>query len=688
MPSTSGVAFPEKRDHSVVIAFDVRRFHNLRDTYPAEISNPVDGLSSQDLAATAARVYAAAGIRVYTLAPDSTERFISTPELSLLIRWLGAQGGMNVSASHNHPDDNGSKFYNHEGGQEVPPDDEELATIVVQISEVRVPDCSPDQIAQMVLEVPEAARQAYIDSNVALPLMRNGANAVIAFTSLHGVGVDTVCRCLEAKGFQRDKQLFLVDKQCEYRSDFRHVMFRSPNPEVPETLAMGIERAREVGAEMLLATDPDADRLGGVARDGEDYAFLTGNQIASILTSCRIDTLRRNGRLPERPLAIKTVVTTELVRRIVEASGGVVVGDLLVGFKYIANVLGSLEKTGRFGDLTGSLDDFVIAAEESHGFMLTPDIRDKDAAGAALVLAELAAEQRSQGKCVYDYLVDIYLQHGYHSNTVRSTVMQGAAGAEAIRRIQQLLRERPPTAIGGLAVQDVNDYWDEARHGPFLSDTDRSARNLISYTLEGGIKATIRPSGTEPKNKVYVELAAEPIGREGVGRVAFEEHRRQVDREVKEFSNRFLSEMLALIDIKVPEYAFEVSELSGPEVEGALLRRVPAPSSSVVRTRSLAGQDDDGSVSTWIDESLRRYGPDARALVRRGFASYAAGCPASRRLDNTAPDLRSLTSKGGIFAVEPAYLYRRRLAALTLPTPFRRIGRTRRCSALTALTET
>ena len=621
--------FPEADGLRVVIAYDVRRFHNLRGTYPADLDNPLLGLGSDDLACIAASVYAASGVTVLT-APPTGRDFISTPELSFLIRHLGCHGGVNVSASHNHPDDNGSKFYNGEGGQEIPPDDEALAAIVARVREIRILDAAETEASGLVRTVPAEARQAYIDMNLRLAAGGGPRAGRFAFTSLHGTGVSTVGRCLEEMGYAKGRELFYVERQCEFHSDFRHVMFRSPNPEVPETLAAGIELAREVGADLLLATDPDADRLGGAARDGDRYAFVTGNEFASILARYRLETLEAAGRLPARPLAIKTEVTTDLVRKIVTSRNGVVVGNLLVGFKYIAAVLGAIERDGRYGDLEASLDDFVLAAEESHGFMLTPEVRDKDAAGAGVVLAELASALHARGETVYDYLIDTYKRFGYHSNTVRSTVMRGAAGSANIRKIQQLLRADPPVRIGGRNVLGTNDYWDENRYGPFSSETDRSSRNLISYAIEGGIKATIRPSGTEPKNKVYLELAAPPLGPDA-SRSDFESHRHDVDRQVKEFSNRFLSDMLALIGVKLPEHAFEISDLVGLEYKVDFCERF-LPEFEKRADEALAGSADEESVGSWVDDALRPYGPDARVLVRNAFRAYASSREASGRL--------------------------------------------------------
>lgn len=629
--------FQRRYQITVVIAYDVRRFHNLRGTYPDELAVTVMGLSSQDLARTAAAVYAAAGVIVYAL-PASAQDFVSTPELSFLIRHLGAQGGVNVSASHNHPDDNGAKFYNGDGGQEIPPDDEALAAIVERVREIRIAGEGEVIASGLVRDIPDEARQAFLAMNLRLPVRRAARPAKFVFTSLHGTGINTVGRCLEQMGFARDRQLFYVDKQCEYRSDFRHVTFRSPNPEVPETLEMGIQRAREVGGDLLLATDPDADRLGGAARDGDDYRFLTGNEFAVILTRYRLESLEAAGRLPDRPLAIKTEVTTNLIRRLVESKNGVVIGDLLVGFKYIAAVLGSLERTGHFRDVNARIEDFVLAAEESHGFMLTPEVRDKDAAGAAVVLAELASGLREKDQSVYDYLVETYKRYGYHANTVRSTVMRGAAGAANIRKIQQLLRDSPPTEIGGRRVLAVNDYWDASRHGPFLSETDRSSRNLISYSVEGGIKLTIRPSGTEPKNKVYLELAADPLGADA-SRGEFEEHRQRVDGEVKAFSNRFLSEMLSLIGVSVPAYAFEISDLVALPYKVDFCQRF-LPEFDDRANSVVEGRLDESSLAAWVDDTLGPYGPDALVLVRKAFESYAG----------SKPDSPSLTVQRRVFA--------------------------------------
>lgn len=618
-----------ERKLKVVVAYDVREFNNLRGIYPQGAPNPLMGLSSKDLAHIAASVYCAAGVVVYML-PDEPADYISTPELSYLIRRYGAHGGINISASHNHPDDNGGKFYNKEGGQEIPPHDEELVRIVETVGDVQRTPYDEALQSGLIRPISDDGRQAYIDLNLGLRLERGAGPAKFVFTGLHGTGLNTVCRCLQEMGYAAGEKCFVVEEQREFRGDFKNVMFRTPNPELPESLACGIVRAKEVGADLLLATDPDADRLGGAAPSGGGFAFLNGNEFAILLTRFRLESLKRAGRLPERPLGIKTQVTTELVRRLIEAYGGVVIGDLLVGFKYIGDIIGRLERTGRFDGIEASVDDFVIGAEESHGLLMTPEIRDKDAAGAAVVLAELASNLRTRGQTIYDYLIDTYKRYGYFCNSVRSTVMQGVAGSADIRKIQQSLRAAPPAEIAGRKVLRVIDYWDETRFGPFVSETDRSGRNLITFLLEGGMKATIRPSGTEPKNKIYLELGTEPVGADADERT-FEALRAKTDREVREFSKSFLAMMLSLIGVELPAYSLEISDLVAlpnkihfgktfiPEFE----RRAEA---------AAQGRVGEEAVNEWVDRSLAPYGPDARFLVQNAFYAYTDNLADSERL--------------------------------------------------------
>ncbi|HSX77467.1 MAG TPA: phospho-sugar mutase, partial [Candidatus Saccharimonadia bacterium] len=500
-----------QQDIAVVIAYDVRVFNDLRGLYAGDLPNPLLGMTSRDFAQVAAGVYTANGVRVYMLPEDATT-YVSTPELSFAIRYLHATAGLNISASHNHPDDNGGKFYNDRGAQEVPPNDEAMANQVERVSHIDRLDFVAAKATGLLTWITPDVHEAYIALNMAQSLHPEARQAHVVFTPLHGTAITTVGTVLRQAGFQVD----LVAAQAVPDGTFPAVPYRAPNPEVPESMQQGMELAREVGADAVFACDPDADRLGVCSRTADGtFRFLTGNEIAALTTHYKLEQLKNLGRLPQRPLVIKTEVTTELLRPITEAFDGVLVGDLLVGFKYHANVLDHLERYGHFGALRGTVQDFVIAVEESHGLLVTPEIRDKDAAGAALLLAELAALQRAKAETLLDYLDDLYMCYGYYANLGTSMVMTGAEGTVQIQAIQQGLRQQPPTAVAGWEVTQHVDHWDETgRHGRFLSETDRASRNMLVFRLENGARVLVRPSGTEPKNKVYIEVPAPPVGRQ------------------------------------------------------------------------------------------------------------------------------------------------------------------------------
>ena len=602
---------------SVVIAYDVRVFQDLRGLYNPNLPNPLLGMTSRDFARLAAGVYAAHGIAVHML-PEDAETYISTPELSYTIRALAASAGLNISASHNHPDDNGGKFYNAQGAQDVPPDDETMANKVADITRVEALDFAAAKASGLLLPVPPRVHEAYVALNVAQSLQPAARRAKIVFTPLHGTADSTVGTVLRRAGFE----VVMVDEQATPDGAFPAVPFRAPNPEVPQAMAMGMALAEKVGADAVLACDPDADRIGVCSRtpDGA-YRFLTGNEIAVLVTHYKLEQLQRLGRLSARPLVIKTEVTTELLRPITTHFGGTLVGDLLVGLKYHANVLHQIEQRQRYGAVTASLDDFIIAVEESHGILVTPEMRDKDAAGAALLLAELAAWQRQQGRVLLDYLDDIYKRYGYFANLGASMVMSGAEGASRIQQIQDTLRHSPPTEIAGWEVTRAVDHWDEAGvHGPLLSETDRAARDVLAYQLANGARVIIRPSGTEPKNKLYLEVPAPPLGIEASN----EELARQkadTDSLAQRLADDFTRQMLATIGVDLPDYALRISALVPLDKRLDFVERfVPG-----FEGRALActqGEDTPEAVSHWVDDQLAPYGKDARGLVGDAAAAY------------------------------------------------------------------
>ena len=602
---------------SVVIGYDVRVFKDLRGLYNPALPNPLLGMTSRDFACVAAGVYAAHGIKVHML-PDDSETYISTPELSYAVRNLGASAGLNISASHNHPDDNGGKFYNAQGAQDVPPDDEAMANEVAAVTRVETLDFAAVQATGLLSPVPPRIHGNYVALNLSQSLQPAARRAKIVFTPLHGTADSTVGAVLRQAGFE----VAVVQEQATPDGAFPSVPFRAPNPEVPQAMAMGMALARQAGADVVLACDPDADRIGACSRtpDGA-YRFLTGNEIAVLVCHYKLEQLQRLRRLPTRPLVIKTEVTTELLRPITARFGGTLIGDLLVGIKYHAYVLHQIEQRQRYGDVDAVLDDFIIAAEESHGVLVTPDIRDKDAAGAALLLSELAALQRRQGRVLLDYLDDIYREYGYFANLGTSMVMSGAEGASRIQHIQQALRGNPPTELDGCEVTHAVDHWDETGvHGRLLSDTDRAARNVLAYRLANGARVIIRPSGTEPKNKVYVEVPAPTLGMDA-GHDELAKSKVATDALARRLADDFTRQMLATIGVELPLYALRISDLVPLDRRLHFVERF-LPDFEERALACAQGQDTHESASNWIDDKLATYGKDGRALVGDAVAAY------------------------------------------------------------------
>ena len=607
-----GHKYPNQAQLAVVLAYDVRAFHDLKGLYPTQVANPLLGLTSKDLAELALCIYSAAGITVYHL-PDSSPDYLSTPELSFLVRYFKADAGLNISASHNHPDDNGSKFYDCHGALEIAPADQELTQIIEAIDSLPAPQIKAH--TQLVKPITFSNRQAFIDVNLGLRLKPTIGSAKFVFTGLHGSGVATVGRCLEAMGYLDKRQLVYVEKQCQTRSDFKHVKDCNPNPESADSLDMGIEHAKRYQADLLLATDPDADRLGGASRDGDGYRFLNGDALASILTRYRLESLKRAGKLPQRPLVIKTLVTSELVTKIGADYKALVIGDLLVGFKYIGAVLNQLEAQGKFADYSAELSDFVIGVENSHGFLLTAEIRDKDAAGAAVVLAELTDELVAQGKTVTDYLFETYQQYGYHAHLLRRIVLPGAQGSAQISQIQTKLRAQVTKAFAGRDVKQVIDYHELQRFGSFLSATDKAARNMLVYQLEDNLRVVIRPSGTEPQIKICFELAL-ASGELPKQRPQLEQICASTDQALADFSNQFVAQVLALVGIDLPIWGIAVSDAIPLDLKLAF-------SQEFLPEFSRRAGTDLKSLASWAQTTLKQvYRQPTKAPFEQAFESY------------------------------------------------------------------
>jgi phosphoglucomutase/phosphomannomutase len=540
--------FPGIQPLYVALAYDVRQFEDKNKRYNAALPNPVLHLSSRAFAQYAAGVYAANGLHAWIL-PDGASRYQSTPELSFTIRHLRCHGGLNISASHNPPDDNGGKFYDERGGQPVPPDDQIMADLVDQVASIKALTWPEATRSGKVHFLDDEPHRAYIDlccKQSLVPAPKFDEIKVV-YTPLHGVGSMQALEILNKQGFRAAT----VEEQMRPDGQFPNVT-QSPNPEVPASLDRAEKLAAEINADVAIATDPDADRIGGLTATSTpgSYAFLTGNGMAAMLTHFKLAKLSQRGLMPASPIVVRTLVTTSMVTRIARHFGCQIIENLLVGFKYIAEVLWQLELNGQYEDVTGTPADFVIASEESHGILVTPQIRDKDAGAAALLLAELALDQKRQGKTVQDYLHGLEKQFGYFKNDLANIAMKGIEGKQLMTRMLDLLRKSPPQEIGGLAVTSFEDLRSESCWmGPLKGATDSASRNFLIFRFGDKARLALRPSGTEPKAKAYVEVCSPPC-KPGTSEAQWQKTCSEVDAVAKRMADDFLDKALGLVGMK------------------------------------------------------------------------------------------------------------------------------------------
>jgi len=597
---------------SVVIASDVRVFRDLREAFPPSITNPLLGMSSIDLARQAAAIYVANGVDV-AMAEPGTGRYLSTPELSFLIRRLGAQGGLNVSASHNHPDDNGGKFYTELGAQEVPPWDERMVERVAAVEAVKTVSWEEALASGRIRFVGEDLHQEYL-ADGARVLTGADRGARIVFTNLHGVGDQTVGEALERAGFD----VHYVESQRSHDGAFPGVQFRAPNPEYPSALTQARDLADAIGADLLMATDPDADRIGGMAPTADGWRFLTGNELSALVAAARFETAPAGG------IGIKTEVTSSLFSRVVRAAGGQLVDHLLVGCKYIAQVMRDLETDGEAAGVRGTVDDVLIGTEESHGFLLSSNIRDKDAVPPALVLAELTARRKAAGSSIAEALLDLYRAHGAVANVQIPLVMAGAVGRARILGMQQKLREAPPSSIAGRAVTAWFDRQaEDGVFGPIISGTDRAARDVLAFHCGEDHRLVIRPSGTEPKTKIYAE-AIVPVTDDVDAALA------EADRQARALASDFVRQALALIGLTLPPAGLACSPLLG--IDERIHFATTVLPGAVARAE--AGEPPD-AVAGWVDGQIGAW-DDGVAMTAPGYhwwRSQASAAAVTEALD-------------------------------------------------------
>ena len=454
----------EAKNKGVAIAYDVRHM-------------------SEEFAKIAAEVFAANGIKVYI-----HKEIQPTPVCSYTIRKLGNVAGVMVTASHNPREYNGYKAYNHEGSQIL---DETADKILGHIAEhpdfFEIPRTDFEEgLKDGIIEyVDDKLIEDYIKEILDCTINDEGIDKDInvVYTPLNGAGNKLVRRILDERGF---KNINVVKEQENPDPDFTTVGY--PNPEDPKAFKYSENLGKEVGADLLLATDPDSDRCAVEVRDKDgNYKFLTGNLIGSLLTNYILGALKDNGELPENAAVVKSLVSTDLVKPIANKYG-VKVYDVLTGFKNIYAVANELDenKSGKF----------VFGFEESIGYNYKDFVRDKDAVNSAMMITEMAAYYKSQGKSLLDVIDELFNEYGYYSNEVVSIVLEGLDGQERISRIMTQVRNKPIKEVCGYKVKNIIDYQDD--------DTGLPKSNVLKYYLEDDSWFAIRPSGTEPKIKIYI----------------------------------------------------------------------------------------------------------------------------------------------------------------------------------------
>jgi phosphoglucomutase len=461
--------FPGQDQIKVAIAYDCRN-------------------NSPYFAKVTADVFSANGIYVYLF-----ESLRPTPELSFAIRYYGCKSGIVITASHNPKEYNGYKAYWEDGSQLIPPHDKNVIAEVQKITSVS--EVKFNGVKENIEMIGDGLDKIYLDKVHELSLspeaIRQHKDMKIVFTPLHGTGGVLVPAALQKYGFEN---VSVVAEQAVYDGNFPTV--KSPNPEEPAALEMAIRQAEASGADLVMATDPDADRVGIAVRDNEGkFILLNGNQTAALLTYYLLLKWKEKQKLTGKEFIVKTIVTSEILKDIADKFN-VECYDVLTGFKWIAEVI----------RLNEGKKTYIGGGEESYGYMTGDFVRDKDAVSACALIAETAAWAATKGKSLYELLIDIYLQFGLYKESLISVVKKGKSGSEEIKKMMEDYRSIPPTAINGSRVAMIKDYQFSVSKD--LIDGSSSPINLpksnvLQFFLEDGSKISVRPSGTEPKIKFY-----------------------------------------------------------------------------------------------------------------------------------------------------------------------------------------
>ena len=459
-------------DIKVVIAYDCRN-------------------NSDTLSQVIADVFSANGIHVYLF-----DGLRPTPELSFAIRELDCQAGVMLTASHNPKEYHGYKAYGSDGGQLVSPQDKMVMEEVERIASID--DVNFEGDSNLVESIGEEIDKQYLDTitklSVSPEAIARQKDLKIVFSPIHGTSKVLGPPVLERFGFEN---VHTVEEQMVTDGNFPTVEF--PNPEEKEALNMALEKAREIDAELVMATDPDGDRVGIAVKNSDDnWELLNGNQTGTLIINYILKAWKENGKLTGNEYIVKTIVTSYLLDRLANHYG-VDCYNTLTGFKYIGELITRLEGEKQF----------IAGGEESYGYLIGEHVRDKDAIISLAIIAEIAAYYKDQGSSLYEALLDVYEEHGLYREKLKSVYKKGKKGAEEIQALMKKYREDPPESLGGSSVITIKDYkTQQQKNVPSgdVSDIDLPSSNVLQFITEEGTIITVRPSGTEPKIKFYCSV--------------------------------------------------------------------------------------------------------------------------------------------------------------------------------------
>lgn len=447
--------------------------------------------NSRFFAETVANVFAANGIKVFLFS-----ELRPTPELSFAIRHLNCQSGVVCTASHNPKEYNGYKAYWNDGSQLTPPHDKNVIKEVEAIS-------SPDEvkwsggeanITMLGKEMDEAYIEMIVGLSINPDINKKQHDLKIVYTPIHGTGITIVPKVLNRYGFTN---VHIVEEQSEPNGNFPTVVY--PNPEESEAMSMGLKKAKELDADILLGTDPDSDRVGiAVKNNNGEWVLMNGNQTAVLAFAYMIEARKAKDIAQPNDMVIKTIVTTEMIDEIARKNG-VNCYNVLTGFKWISQMIREKE----------AKENYIIGGEESFGLMIGNHIRDKDAVSAVALLCEMAAVEKDKGRSLYDKLIELYIEYGFYLEDLISITRKGMKGAEEIAAMMKSYRDNPPVSINGSRVVRLMDYQLQINKNLQTGEAEKinlPISNVLQFILEDGSKISARPSGTEPKIKFYFSV--------------------------------------------------------------------------------------------------------------------------------------------------------------------------------------